>query len=121
MGLFVSSLITIVLFLLGVAFFIVTERKGLSIIQLRKGPNKVRFKAIAQAVSDGVKLLTKGGAVPSSANKGLFLLGPITCFFFSYCMWVIFPSSYSRGYFVYRVLFFLCISCVNVYSVLAIG
>ena len=55
-----SSFLTIFIFLLRVAFFIVTERKGLRAIQLRKGPNKVRFKALAQAVSDGVKLLSKG-------------------------------------------------------------
>lgn len=55
-----SSLVTMILFLLGVAFFIVTERKGLRMMQLRKGPNKVRLKALAQAVSDGVKLLRKG-------------------------------------------------------------
>lgn len=81
-----SSIVTMVLFLLAVAFFIVTERKGLRMIQLRLGPNKVRFKALAQAVSDGVKLLRKGWAVPASANKALFLLGPVVCFFFSYLM-----------------------------------
>ena len=81
---YLSSLLTMVLLLLAVAFFIVTERKGLRMIQLRKGPNKVSFKALAQAVSDGVKLLSKGWSTPSSANKGLFLLGPVVCFFFSY-------------------------------------
>lgn len=117
----ISSLISIILFLLGVAFFIVTERKGLSIIQLRKGPNKVSFKALLQAVSDGTKLLSKGWVVPSSANKFLFLLGPITCFFLSYCLWMLFPSFYSSSYFAFRAIFFICVSCVNVYTVLAIG
>lgn len=116
-----SALITIILFLLRVAFFIVTERKGLSIMQLRKGPNKVSFKALAQAVSDGVKLLRKGWAVPSSANKALFLLGPIVCFFISYLLWVVFPSFFCSGYFSLRLLFFLRVSCVNVYRVLLVG
>lgn len=116
-----SSFLTIFIFLLRVAFFIVTERKGLRGMQLRKGPNKVRLKALAQAVSDGVKLLSKGWAVPSSANKILFLFGPIFCFFLSYVIWVIFPAFFSCRYYSLSLLFFLCISCINVYRILLVG
>lgn len=81
---FLCIIITSVLFLVGVAFFIVTERKGLGIVQLRQGPNKVGLKGVVQPVSDGVKLFTKGWAFPASSNKFLFLAGPFVCFFISF-------------------------------------
>lgn len=117
----ISSFITIVLLLLGVAFFIVTERKGLRILQLRKGPNKVRFKAIFQPIADGVKLLSKGWIIPSSSNKVLFILGPVLCFIFAYILWLIFPVGNPSIFFKLSILYFLCVSCINVYGVLVVG
>ena len=55
----VILLFTIVIVLVGVAFVIVTERKGLGMVQLRQGPNKVRVKGILQPIADGVKLFKK--------------------------------------------------------------
>ena len=107
--------------LVGVAFFIVTERKGLGIVQLRQGPNKVGLKGLIQPISDGVKLLTKGFAIPAAANPFLFVLGPVLCFFISYIGWVIFPSAFSRCFFKFRVLFFMCISSLNVYGLILVG
>nr|YP_009344616.1 NADH dehydrogenase subunit 1 [Panopea abrupta]APU51877.1 NADH dehydrogenase subunit 1 [Panopea abrupta] len=117
----VSCFITMVLGLLGVAFFIVTERKGLGMLQLRKGPNKVSFKALGQPISDGVKLLSKSWAVPASANKILFIGAPGLCFIFAYVLWLIFPSLNSSVFFEYSLLFFVCVSCINVYGVLVVG
>lgn len=81
-----SSCIVVVLILVCVAFFIVTERKGLGIVQLRQGPNKVRIKGIFQAIADGVKLFKKEISHPFSCRKGWFFLGPVVCFFCAYSL-----------------------------------
>lgn len=117
----VSRIIVIVLILVAVAFFIVTERKGLGILQLRQGPNKVRFKAILQAVADGVKLFKKEFAFPFSMRKTSFSLGPILCFFCAYRLYVLFPRSLGGVNFELGILFFLCISAFAVYGVFLVG
>lgn len=48
-----------VVVLLGVAYFVIIERKGLSIVQRRHGPNKPRLIGLLLPVADGVKLLSK--------------------------------------------------------------
>nr|YP_009108156.1 NADH dehydrogenase subunit 1 [Panopea globosa]AIU56065.1 NADH dehydrogenase subunit 1 [Panopea globosa] len=121
LGGLVSCFVTMVLGLLGVAFFIVTERKGLGMLQLRKGPNKVSFKALGQPISDGVKLLSKGWAIPASANKMLFIGAPGVCFIFAYILWLVFPSGNPSVFFEFSLLYFICVSCINVYGVLLVG
>nr|YP_006073399.1 NADH dehydrogenase subunit 1 [Solen strictus]AER38717.1 NADH dehydrogenase subunit 1 [Solen strictus] len=113
--------VTSVLFLVGVAFFIVTERKGLGMVQLRQGPNKVGLKGVVQPVSDGVKLFTKGWTYPASSNKFLFLAGPFVCFFISFLGWLLFPSSNPAYFFGFSTLFFLSLSCLNVYGIILVG
>nr|UJH93081.1 NADH dehydrogenase subunit 1 [Chamelea gallina]UJH93315.1 NADH dehydrogenase subunit 1 [Chamelea gallina] len=117
MSLFLVSVIMMV----GVAFYIVTERKGLGMVQLRQGPNKVSFKAILQPVADGVKLFTKELSVPSSACKEMYLLGPFICFFCAYSLWLLFPSSFYSSLFEMGLLFFLCVSAFSVYGVFLVG
>nr|YP_010835853.1 NADH dehydrogenase subunit 1 [Novaculina chinensis]WGC44269.1 NADH dehydrogenase subunit 1 [Novaculina chinensis] len=116
-----SSFLTAMMILVGVAFFIVTERKGLGMVQLRQGPNKVGLKGLVQPLSDGVKLLTKGFSIPAAANPILFVFGPILCFFMSYISWVIYPLAFCSSFFKYSVLFFMSVSCLNVYGLILVG
>nr|QWS05421.1 NADH dehydrogenase subunit 1 [Cultellus attenuatus] len=116
-----SCFLTSMMILVGVAFFIVTERKGLGMVQLRQGPNKVGLKGLVQPLSDGVKLLTKGFSIPAAANPFLFVLGPVLCFFMSYITWVIYPLAYCSCFFKYSVLFFMGVSCLNVYGLILVG
>lgn len=84
--LIVIIVIVRVLILVRVAFYIVTERKGLGILQLRQGPNKVGFKGIVQPVADGVKLFTKEIIFPFGSIKILYIIGPLVCFICAYVL-----------------------------------
>ena len=72
-----SSIITYVCALLAVAFFTLIERKGLSYIQIRKGPNKVGIAGLPQPLADAAKLLTKEIAKPAMANYSPYFIAPI--------------------------------------------
>nr|YP_784027.1 NADH dehydrogenase subunit 1 [Acanthocardia tuberculata]ABF60133.1 NADH dehydrogenase subunit 1 [Acanthocardia tuberculata] len=116
-----SCVYTMVSMLVSVAFFIVLERKGLGVFQLRHGPNKVGVKGLVQAVADGVKLLSKSLTAPSKANKVLFFLAPVLLFSVSFCIWAVFPSWYPTFYFNFSVFFFLSVSASNVFGLILSG
>nr|AXA45379.1 NADH dehydrogenase subunit 1 [Inquisitor sp. MNHN IM 2013-18505] len=117
----VSSVFTYICILLAVAFFTLLERKGLSYIQLRKGPNKVGLMGLPQPIADAAKLLTKEIAKPTMANYSPYFAAPIFSFILALLLWQLYPSLYSAGYFKWGVLFFLCVSSMNVYGTLLAG
>nr|YP_009727234.1 NADH dehydrogenase subunit 1 [Macridiscus melanaegis]QIA44500.1 NADH dehydrogenase subunit 1 [Macridiscus melanaegis]QUA05888.1 NADH dehydrogenase subunit 1 [Macridiscus melanaegis] len=114
-------LLVSVVMLVSVAFYIVTERKGLGMLQLRLGPNKVGFKGFMQFLADGVKLFTKEMIIPTQASEFLYTIGPMICFVCAYSLWVLFPSVYMPMQVVLGMLFFICISSVAVYGVFLVG
>jgi NADH-quinone oxidoreductase subunit H len=58
------------------AYLVLAERKILARMQLRYGPNRVGPFGLLQPLADLIKMLTKEDAVPSEADKWLFLLAP---------------------------------------------
>lgn len=117
----ISYLITCVCVLLAVAFFTLLERKGLSYIQIRKGPNKVGYIGIPQPISDAIKLLVKEIAKPNMANSLPYFIAPIFSFVLALFIWQLYPGVYSINYLKFGVLFFLCVSRLNVYGTLLAG
>nr|QNH82286.1 NADH dehydrogenase subunit 1 [Notocochlis sp. HL-2020] len=117
----VSSVLTYICVLLAVAFFTLLERKGLSYIQIRKGPNKVGIAGLPQPIADAAKLLTKEIAKPNMANYTPYFSAPIFSFILALLLWQLYPSMYSLGYFKWGILFFLCVSGLNVYGTLLAG
>nr|YP_009564284.1 NADH dehydrogenase subunit 1 [Glossaulax reiniana]QAX91768.1 NADH dehydrogenase subunit 1 [Glossaulax reiniana]QHE65845.1 NADH dehydrogenase subunit 1 [Neverita didyma]QID90372.1 NADH dehydrogenase subunit 1 [Glossaulax reiniana] len=117
----ISSLLTYVCVLLAVAFFTLLERKGLSYIQIRKGPNKVGVAGLPQPIADAAKLLTKEIAKPTMANYSPYFLAPIFSFILALFLWQLYPSLYSLSYMKWGILFFLCVSSLNVYGTLLAG
>nr|YP_010241731.1 NADH dehydrogenase subunit 1 [Struthiolaria papulosa]QTI82419.1 NADH dehydrogenase subunit 1 [Struthiolaria papulosa] len=117
----ISCVFCYICILLAVAFFTLLERKGLSYIQIRKGPNKVGLMGLPQPLADAAKLLTKETAKPTMANFSPYFIAPIFSFILALFLWQLYPSMYSLSYFKWGVLFFLCVSALNVYGTLLAG
>ena len=64
--------------------FLIIERKFLSLLQRRVGPNYVGYKGRLQYIADALKLLLKGITIPDLTNKKLFVFIPALAIFISY-------------------------------------
>nr|AEP39126.1 NADH dehydrogenase subunit 1 [Oncomelania hupensis hupensis] len=117
----ISCIFTYICILLAVAFFTLLERKGLSYMQIRKGPNKVGIAGLPQPLADAAKLLVKEIAKPTVANYSPYYLAPVFSFILALLLWQLYPSLYAMSYFKWGILFFLCVSSLNVYGTLLAG
>ena len=76
---------------------IYAERKIWAAIALRRGPNVVGPWGLLQSFADGLKVFLKETIVPTSANKGLFLIAPIVTFTVALIVWAVIPFDAGRG------------------------
>jgi NADH-quinone oxidoreductase subunit H len=52
------------------------ERRLLSWMQGRLGPNRVGWQGLAQPIADGIKLFFKEDIIPTNVDKTLYILAP---------------------------------------------
>src|SRR6185295_5155312 len=123
-------IIAIVVPLMGcVAYLTLWERKLIGWMQIRLGPNRVTFFGIpwlggwAQPVADGIKLMFKEIILPTTANKGLFLLAPIVMLMPALAAWAVIPfapelvlADINAG-----LLYIMALSSMGVYGVIVAG
>ncbi len=75
-----SSLKVVIMFgvvMLTVAYTTLAERRISAFIQDRLGPNRVGPFGLLQPIADGLKNLVKEEALPGTASKAYFMLGPM--------------------------------------------
>ena len=72
----VYNIICMLLVTLIIASLTLIERKILSLIQRRVGPNFVGYRGRLQYLADALKLFVKGIIVPHEANKFWFVAIP---------------------------------------------
>ena len=123
MYIILKIIILIVPLLISVAYFTLVERKILSSIQRRKGPNVVGTFGLLQPLADGLKLFVKETTIPNVANKYLFIVAPILAFFFSLMNWAVIPFDDGKFFteLDISVIYLLVISSLSVYSVIIAG
>nr|QFZ89566.1 NADH dehydrogenase subunit 1 [Metaphire sp. SC201102-08] len=118
---FTSILLSLVMALVAMAFYTLMERKFLGYFHLRKGPNKVGLMGIPQPFSDAMKLFVKEQAKPSPANKSTFMVAPTMALILALMMWTIYPHTHQSHLMQFSVLYFLCVSSMNVYATFMAG
>ena len=109
--------------MLSVAYLTYAERKVIGAMHLRKGPNVVGPFGLLQPIADGVKLFLKETIIPSSANRGVFILAPCVTFILALVAWAVMP--FDEGMVLANInvgiLFLFAISSLGVYGILMAG
>jgi NADH:ubiquinone oxidoreductase subunit H len=118
-----ATLSLIVPLLGAVAFYTLGERKFMSTIQRRKGPNITGFWGVLQPLADGLKLVLKEFFIPRWANPILFTLAPQITFFLSLVGWLVIPMSLFQviSDLQLPLLFTLVVSSLSIYGVVLAG
>ena len=109
--------------MLSVAYLTYWERKIIGWMQVRIGPNRVGYLGLLQPIADAVKLMMKEIIIPSGANKGLFILGPILVLAPALAAWAVIPftdtlvlANINAG-----LLYVMAITSMGVYGVIIAG
>jgi len=109
-----------------IASLTLIERKFLSLLQRRVGPNYVGYKGRLQYIADALKLFIKGVLIPYESNKCWFVLIPSTALSICYAFWInsvwgpslsIFDIEYNTVYAsLLSIIFSFCIVLTGFFS-----
>ncbi len=91
----VKLLVFFTIYLVGVAYTTLAERKLSAWIQGRHGPNRVGPRGYFQPLADGVKNFMKEETLPPHVNKAIFILAPMLSFIPALLVWAIIPWGAS--------------------------
>ncbi len=131
-----SNIIIFLLLTLIIATITLIERKVMSLVQRRVGPNYVGHKGRLQFIADAVKLLVKHILIVNNTNKFLFMIIPSLILIMCYLFWIniIWAPSLAICEIEYNLLFLGILSTCftillfliswisqNKYSILAAG
>nr|QOD97273.1 NADH dehydrogenase subunit 1 [Eurypyga helias] len=117
----IMSLSYMIPILIAVAFLTLVERKILSYMQSRKGPNIVGPYGLLQPVADGVKLFLKEPILPSTSTPLLFITTPMLALLLALTIWIPLPLPFPLADLNLGLLFLLAMSSLAVYSILWSG
>lgn len=83
-----TNIVVFLLLTMIIASITLMERKLLSLVQRRVGPNYIGYKGRLQFIADALKLLVKHIVIINKVNKILFILLPASVLIICYLFWV---------------------------------
>ncbi len=89
----IQILMFLVPILIGVAYLTYAERKIISAMQMRIGPNVIGWFGLLQPFADALKLLTKETVLPTGASPVVFFLAPMITFSLAMLAWAVIPVN----------------------------
>src|SRR6202049_3075122 len=118
-----QSVLLLVLLLIVTAFVLYADRKIWAAVQIRRGPNVVGPWGLLQSFADLFKFVFKEPVIPSSANKGVFLLAPLVTAGLALSAWAVIPvtADWEIADLNVGVLYIFAISSLMVYGVVMAG
>ncbi len=118
-----ESLLLLVSLLIFVAYILYADRKIWAAVQMRRGPNVVGPWGLFQSFADLFKFVFKEPVVPSSANKGVYLLAPLVTSVLAMSAWAVIP--FDAGVVIANInvgiLYIFAISSLGVYGIIMAG
>jgi NADH-quinone oxidoreductase subunit H len=87
----IKTAVTFVFLLIATMLMVWFERKVISDMQNRIGPNRAGPWGILQTLADGIKLFFKEGLVPDQADKRIFRLAPYLSFVPAFITFAVVP------------------------------
>ena len=128
----IKALGIFVMLLLMTLFVIWWERRVVSFMQHRVGPNRVGPQGIGQALMDGMKLLFKEEIIPETADRFVYWLAPIIVAIPAFMSWAVIPLGPTVNMFGVEtplqltdfpasVLFVVAVASVGIYGVVLAG
>src|SRR5947207_9327449 len=118
-----QSVLLLVVLLIITAYVLYADRKIWAAVQIRRGPNVVGPWGLLQSFADLLKFMVKEPVIPSSANKGVFLLAPLVTAVLALSAWAVIPVD--LGWVIadinVGVLYIFAISSLMVYGVIMAG
>lgn len=117
----INILLAILSALVAMAFYTLRERKFLGYIQNRKGPNKPTIIAIAVPIADASKLFLKEEKSTTIINLKYYLGAAISILILAMLLWPLFPHSKSLFFIKFSIIYFLCVTSINVYTTFIAG
>ncbi|MDR9406163.1 MAG: NADH-quinone oxidoreductase subunit NuoH [Spiribacter sp.] len=124
LGWIVSKIVALVIPLfVAVAYMTYAERKVISAMQMRRGPNRVGWHGLLQPIADALKLLMKEVILPQNANRFLFVLAPMLSIMPALAAWAVLPlgdglviADINAG-----LLYVLAMTSMGVYGIILAG
>ena len=128
----VKLIVLFTVYMVGVAYLTLAERRISAWIQDRHGPNRVGPHGLLQPIADGIKNIMKEETLPSHVHRALFLLAPMIAFVPALTAWAVIPfaapwaSPWGRIEMVLAdlpigFLFVLAVTSLGVYGIVLAG
>ncbi len=119
----IESLVLLVCLLLSTAVLIYLERKIWGAVHIRRGPNVVGPWGVLQPFADFGKFIIKEPVIPSSANKGVFVMAPLVSVILAIAAWAVIPVA--DGWVIadinVGILYLFAVSSLGVYGIIMAG